>query len=339
MSLPIKTGRTIEPIRTVLVGQEGVGKTTFVVACPKVLFLTAALENGGGDLEYDRIVIETWAELISTLNQLVLDSQGYEALALDSMSAFEKLAGEAVKLQANAESLDDIEFGKGAKKSADKMCSLLVLLDKIRARQRMHIFLLAHAHIRPFADPLGATFDRYELRMEKGTAPLVTAWADMQLFACFDSTVRKGRKEAGAMEKGKLTAEKRMLYTTKDVGFDAKNRYNLPDELPLDWKAFSKAMRWTERTNALRPTKEDNTAALAELRAVLAARVKEIFGEASEVTADNLTAAEGAFTNADLGPWTGWGVARLVAAATKIKGLPAGELKAKVEAFFSAAPF
>ena len=33
-----------------------------------------------------------------------------------------------------------------------------------------------------------------------------------------------------------------MIYTTERPAFLAKNRYGLPDTLPLDWQAFAQAM-------------------------------------------------------------------------------------------------
>ena len=80
-----------------------------------------------------------------------------------------------------------------------------------------------------------------------------TGWADAVLFANHDVRVVQ-RLNAKVTEKGKARDEvpDRKLYTTPRAAFDAKNRYTLPDDMPLSWDDFSAAIRWDARTTAAR---------------------------------------------------------------------------------------
>ena len=40
----------------------------------------------------------------------------------------------------------------------------------------------------------------------------------------------------------KTVSGDRIIYTNNDPAFLAKNRYNLPDELPMEWPAIREAM-------------------------------------------------------------------------------------------------
>lgn len=258
MPLDIRRGPTVEPIRIVLHGQEGVGKTTFAADCPNALFITA--EDGGGDLDYARVVVETWADLRRTVRELISDSNGFSAVVIDTISSFERLCWAAVCDDANgARSIEEVGggYGKGYTAALEEMTALASDLDTLRARQRMHVIVLAHSHVKVFNDPLGNPFDRYEIRMHTKTAGMWLGWADCVLFAAFDVTVKTAKRRADINEKGKATDAKRVLYTTKDAAYDAKNRYNLPEELPLAWSAFAKAIRWDQRDEAIRGPKLD----------------------------------------------------------------------------------
>jgi hypothetical protein len=263
----VKRGPTVEPLRILLHGQEGVGKTTFLAGCPGVLTLT--IEDGGGDLDYARAVLGSWADLRQAVRELIADPRAIaaqlgmdeiRAIGIDTIDAFERLLWAFICEEADAKRIEDVGggYGKGYTAALEEMAALSRDLDTLRAKQRIHVILLAHSHVKAFNDPMGAPYDRYEVRLHKGTADLWKGWADAILFACFDVTVMKSGKrgravEAGALEKGKaLEGAKRVIYTSKEAAYDAKNRHNLPDEIPLNWRAFAQAIRWDERDAAIR---------------------------------------------------------------------------------------
>ena len=158
----------------------------------------------------------------------------------------------------------------------EEMAGLCADLEAIRIKHKIHIILLAHAHVKSFNDPNGPAYDKYELRMNAKVAAVWSAWADCQLFACFEATVKggkRGKELEDAMAKGKATAIRRVIFTTRDAAYDAKNRYSLPEELPMSWKAFAEAIGWARREVVLLPPKTPPTA--KEITAVVLERLKE----------------------------------------------------------------
>lgn len=253
--LKIKTGPTHSPLRLLFQGQEGVGKTTWAAGCPGALFLTC--EDGGGLLDYARVECSKWDDLRGAVWELIANgAQGYSTVVIDTIDSFERLLWLRVCEDDNKKTIEDVGggFGKGYTRAAEHMGQLQRDLDTLRQKHGMNVILLAHVHVRPFNDPTGPAYDRYEMRLHKGTSALWSAWADAVLFACFDATVLKAGKKGRVdeanvdkLEKGKATKVRRVVYTSKEAAFDAKNRHNLPEELPLEWDAFAEAIGWGRR--------------------------------------------------------------------------------------------
>lgn len=264
----VKTGPTVAPPRILLHGQEGVGKTTWAARIPGSLTLTA--EDGGGDLDYARAEVPTWAELRAAVRELLNTEHNYRTVVVDTIDTYQGLLWEHICKQGNVSSIEEMGYGKGYTQAAEEMGRLAVDLDLLRSKRSMAVVLLAHSHVKRFDDPMGNPFDRYEIRLHKQTASIWTSWADGIFFAAFEVTV-KVDKRATVLDKGKATGGKRVLYTTKDPAYDAKNRWSLPEELPLTFEAFAKAFRWEEREKAWRPSKHhqswegDRAAFCAEL--------------------------------------------------------------------------
>jgi hypothetical protein len=255
MSLQIRRGPTVEAMRILVHGQEGVGKTTWAAKCPGAVTIT--IEDGGGDLDYARAVVPTWPELRQTVRELVKDPQGITALVIDTIDTYERALWDYLCRAAKVDSIEEISggYGKGYTAATEEMTKLAGELDQLRIKHKVNIIVLAHSHVKAFQDPLGNPFDRYEVQMHKGAAAIWKGWADAVLFFCFDVTVKTGswKGDADPTKKGKAVKARRVIYTTKDAAFDAKNRYNLPEEIDLTWAAFAKAIGWDQRQAALRP--------------------------------------------------------------------------------------
>jgi hypothetical protein len=103
----------------------------------------------------------------------------------------------------------------------------------------MHVLLIGHAQIKSFQDPeLPTAYDRYQLKINDKAAALVREAADAVLFARFETELVKTNGKTRAYGEGN-----RIMYTESRPGWDAKNRFNLPFCMPLDWKMFGDAIR------------------------------------------------------------------------------------------------
>ena len=73
-------------------------------------------------------------------------------------------------------------------------------------------------------------------------SPTTSEWADAVLFANYRTLVKKDEVGFNKQVNRGITTGERLLYTQETPAYLAKNRYNLPASLPLDWNAFANAL-------------------------------------------------------------------------------------------------
>ena len=101
----------------------------------------------------------------------------------------------------------------------------------------MNVCVLAHACISRVETPEeSASYDRWTLKLidtkRTSDAALLKEWADLLLFIDYDTYV-----EVNENGRGKAKGGKRVIKCTHSATYDAKNRYDLPDEIPLNESA------------------------------------------------------------------------------------------------------
>ncbi len=101
----------------------------------------------------------------------------------------------------------------------------------------INVVFTAHSQMRKFEQPdeTGA-YDRWEMKLEKKTAPMLKEWADLILFANYKTYVVKTENSE---KKGKAQGGKRVMYTTHHPCWDAKNRCDLVDELEFKYETIA----------------------------------------------------------------------------------------------------
>jgi hypothetical protein len=126
----------------------------------------------------------------------------------------------------------------------DEWRVFLARLERLRRAKQMGVILIAHSWIKPFKNPEGDDFDRYEMKLHPKAGGLLREWCDAVLFANYEILTVKESEKAKA--KGVTTGE-RIVHTRRTHAFDAKNRYGLPETLPLDYEAFTTAVQSAEQ--------------------------------------------------------------------------------------------
>lgn len=226
---------------------EGWGKTSFAAQIPGVLFLQTRSETGletlidAGQLpEIPHLPeINTFPELIATIDMLTNEEHPYKYLALDVVNGAERLCHEEVcRRDFNNDWTDKGFMGymRGFEIALADWTDFLVRLDALRFKRRMGIMLLCHTKITTFKNPEGPDYDRYQPDMHPKTWSLTNKWADVILFGNFETAVAGGTVGEGTKQgrKGKGTGGSfRMLYTERCAAYDAKNRLGLPPEVEM----------------------------------------------------------------------------------------------------------
>lgn len=243
----VSSGRKQQPYRIMLAGTEGVGKSTFAAGAPKPIFLGA--EDGAGHLDIERLPQpKTWADAFHAVDLLATETHDFKTMVVDTVDWLEPLVWNAICIRdkkLNADGEPDVEvygFGKGYSAALDEWRKYLVQLERLRAKG-MHVVLLAHTHLRTFKNPVGDDFDRYELKLNLKAGGLLKEWCDAVLFANYETfAVKKDANSKFEKAKG-VSSGARYIYTERTAGYDAKNRFALPSQLPLSWEAFETAVK------------------------------------------------------------------------------------------------
>lgn len=272
MALSAITRGAIErPMRIVLYGVEGIGKSTFGADAPAPVFLGA--EDGTAHLDVARFPQpRTWQEALDALRVLATEPHEFRTLVVDTVDWLEPLCWQHVCASARKPDIEAFGYGKGYLAALEEWRRFVLGLDALRARG-MHTILLAHALVRPFRNPEGDDYDRYSLKVNEKAAGLMREWADAVLFANFESFAKK---EPTGRAKGVGGA--RVLYTSHRPAADAKNRWGLPDRLAMGWTSFSDALaeaRSPSRVAALRAELDATITKLDALAPAVARRVRE----------------------------------------------------------------
>ena len=231
----ITSGKQTRAQRVVIYGVEGIGKTTLASQAPDPLYIDT--EGGTAHLDVKRLPRpQSWKELLALAAEAACEPEAYGTLVIDTMDWAEQLLVEHVLKKYEKKGIEDFGYGKGYVYMAEEFAQLLKALDKVIAAGR-HVIVTAHAMMRKqeLPDEAGA-FDRYELKLSKKIAPMVKEWSDALLFCNYKTLVVVTDSKTG---KGRAQGAKRVIYTTHGACWDAKNRFGLADELPMEYASIA----------------------------------------------------------------------------------------------------
>lgn len=232
--LQLITGKQSCALKSVLYGPEGIGKSTFASRFPAPVFIDT--EGSTNHMDVARTPApQSWTELLQQVNYFIQHPEELGTLVIDTLDAAERLCMSQFCAMNKLHGIEDMPYGRGYVYIAEDFGKLLNLLDQLRDRG-VHIVLTAHAMMRKFEQPdeMGS-YDRWELKLGKKTAPLVKEWSDLLLFANYKTSVVNVDGQGAAKGKNKATGGRRVMYATHHPCWDAKNRFGLADELPFDY--------------------------------------------------------------------------------------------------------
>lgn len=222
----------IEPMKILIYGVEGIGKTTFASKFPDPIFIDT--EGSTGFINARKLPNPTsWTMLLDELEDIKSDPRG-KTLIIDTLDWAERLAKKYLMDKNKWAAIDSTNYGSRYVALSDEIGKLLNKLTEIKDLG-INVVLTAHAETKKheLPDEMGQ-YDKYTLKLEKRDAGLAKEWADMILFFNYKTTIISDSKSNSK----KATGGQRVMYTTYKPAWDAKNRLGLPDELPIDFEAI-----------------------------------------------------------------------------------------------------
>lgn len=270
--IQITEGKKNAPVKAVIYGSEGIGKSTLASKMPKVVFFD--LEGGTARLDVKRIDqrFEDFNEFLTAVAEVA--GMGFQTVVFDTVDALELLIIKTVCKKYGKDGIESFGYGKGYTYVGEEMKRFLDACEGLIARG-INVTLLGHAKISKFEQPdeMGA-YDRWSMKLTKNSAPLVKEWADILLFCNYKTTV-----VSTADNKKKVMGGERVMYSTHHSCWDAKNRFDLPSEMPLSFDGIAKLY---EGTPEAEPLEEQPSFGIASAESALPFDIGEAPTEAVE---------------------------------------------------------
>jgi hypothetical protein len=222
-------------------GVAGVGKTSFAADAPMPVFLMT--EDGLGTLDVPHFpLMRSFDDVIGALAALYTEEHAYRTVVVDSVDWLEPLVWARACRDNGWKSIEDAGYGKGYVAALDLWHQYLDGLNALRDERGMTIVQIAHTDIKRFDSPEHDPYDRYVIKLHARAAALLQEYADVVLFANYRISTVKADVGFNKKVNRALGSGERVIHTSERPAFLAKNRYGLPDTLPLDWAAFTQAM-------------------------------------------------------------------------------------------------
>ena len=244
---------TPKPPRVLIHGVAGVGKTTFAGQASEPVFIQT--EDGLGTLSAANFPLSrTFDEVMEALAALYTEQHDFSTVVVDSVDWLEPLVWAKACRDNGWNSIEDAGYGKGYVAALNLWRQYIDGLNALRDDRGMTVVQIAHTDIKRFDSPEHDPYDRYVIKLHARAAALLQEHSDVVLFANYRiSTVKAdvgfNKKVSRAVGSGE-----RVIHTVERPAFLAKNRYDLPDTLPLEWSAFAQAMPETLHTTLIPST-------------------------------------------------------------------------------------
>ena len=224
--------------RVMVYGVEGIGKSTFGAGAPNPVYILT--EDGLGSLSVDHFPLATsFQDVMDAISTLYKDNHAFETVVIDSLDWLEAIIQREIEQKYDAK---DLAYGKGALIAAERWREILDGLNALRNDKGMIVILIAHTTIKRFDSPEVEPFDRYQPKLQERSNAVVREWADAVLFANYRTIVKKDDVGFNQTNNRGISTGERLLFTSERPAYMAKNRYNMPESIPLSWDAFAEAI-------------------------------------------------------------------------------------------------
>lgn len=235
----ITRGKRARAQRVVIYGPEGIGKSSLAAQFPNPLFIDTEGSTDNMDvMRADKP--SSWTMLMNHIAFVKANPTVCQTLVIDTIDWAEALALRYICAQHNKTGIEDFNWGAGYTYLIEEIGRLLDRLQEL-VELGINVVLTAHAQVKKFTKPdeMGG-YDRYELKLsnkktETNVSAKVKEWADMVLFLNYKTYIVTDDKT----KKQKAQGGQRVIQTTHSPSWDAKNRHNLPEELPMDFAGIA----------------------------------------------------------------------------------------------------
>ncbi len=235
----LKRTTNINPPVILLYGVDGIGKTSLAAEFPDAVYLPTDGERapkgvelvGPTDADGNPKPIESYEELLDWFGLLLTEEHEFKTAIVDSLDGLEPLVWRATCARLGIQSIEEAGFGKGYVEADSEWNEFLQAVSAL-AQRGICVVMLAHPEIIRFDSPVTDPYSRYQPKLHKRANALVREKSDVVAFMNYRVSIKEkevARKTTVAHAEG---GKERQIHLVEGAGFQAKNRYNMPDAVP-----------------------------------------------------------------------------------------------------------
>ena len=238
--MKLTAGKIQKPQRIVIHGPEGIGKSTLANQFPAPVFVDT--EGSTNSMDLKRMECKSWQDVLDAVKWLKTQKHSFKTAVFDTADWAERFCVQFLCARDNKTSIEGWGFGKGYTFLSEEFGRLLSSLDAL-IDSGMHVIFVAHTTVKKMELPdQEGSYDHWELKCSRQVSPLLKEWADALLFVNYKVIVTTDEDKRSKAIGGR----KRIIHTQHTAAYDAKNRWELPDQipfaLPFDFGVFAKVL-------------------------------------------------------------------------------------------------
>jgi hypothetical protein len=259
----LQRGGGSKPPIGIVYGRPGVGKTTLAAHAPGVIFIQT--EDGLTSPMLAEIptfgVLETYEDVLNAFEAVAMNhkEQGWQTVVIDSIDRMAPLITDYTCRMNGWKTLEDGAYGKGKVAYVAEWRNFMTMCLSLRNTFNLGLIMLGHHKAVKITPPDTEPFTQYSLTLIDDVSRVLVGDADFVLFATYPTHTISTDQGFGKKVSRAIT-ERPVLFTQESGARVAKNRYSMPEKIPLQfdqlaqyipsWRALAQAQEALEEVNA-----------------------------------------------------------------------------------------
>lgn len=257
----IKMQQVYSPPLMVLYGGPGIGKTAFGIGADSTSdFKTGKKNHLLINVDYrgaDRLNCSRATDLlerpISSTNDFNLifktlaeQKHSINWIVFDDLATIEELFVNEVCVENKVSEIGKIEYGRGYELARVKWYHLFHLIKDLQMFKPIGVILIGHTKVDTKKDPMTESYSRHDLQLDKRSKEIIKKAVDLIGFAHRKVLTKQVDAAFGKKDVVVVGKSERVITFSPDMeGFESKDRFNLPEEIALDWSIFENELNKT----------------------------------------------------------------------------------------------